>query len=66
MLMPTKREIDSEVTRLIAAHSAAMERYRQAWGTLDLRPAIREMEQTLRSLQEFAHEHAEMYNTYGP
>jgi hypothetical protein len=64
--MPTKRAIDAEVSRLIAAHAAAMERYRQAWGTLDLVPATREMEQTLRSLQEFAREHAEMYNTYAP
>jgi hypothetical protein len=64
--MPTKREIDAEVARLIAAHSAAMERYRKAWGTLDLMPAAREMEETLRSLQEFAREHAEMYNTYAP
>ncbi len=64
--MPTKREIDSEVARLIAAHSAAMKRYREAWGTLDLVPAARDMEQTLRSLQEFAREHAEMYNTYAP
>jgi hypothetical protein len=62
--MPTKREIDAEVARLTAAHSAALVRYRQAWGTLDLVPAAREMEQTLRSLQEFAREHAEMYNTY--
>jgi len=64
--MPTKREIDSEVTRLIAAHAAAMERYRGAWGTLDLGPAVRDMEQTLRSLQEFAREHAEMYKAYPP
>ncbi len=64
--MPTKREIDAEVARLIAAHSAAMERYRKAWGTLDLAPAARDMEQTLRSLQDFAREHAEMYNTYAP
>ncbi len=64
--MPTKREIDAEVSRLIAAHAAAMERYRRAWGTLDLVPAARDMEQTLRSLQEFAREHAEMYNTYAP
>jgi hypothetical protein len=64
--MPTKREIHAEVSRLIAAHAAAMERYRKAWGTLDLTPAVRDLEQTLRSLQEFAHEHAEMYNTYSP
>jgi len=62
--VPTKREIDAEVLRLIAAHAAAMERYRKAWGTLDLMPAVLDMEQTLRSLQEFAREHAEMYNTY--
>lgn len=43
-----------------------MERYRKAWGTLDLPPAVRDMEQTLRSLHEFAREHAEMYNTYPP
>lgn len=64
--MTTRHEIDSEVVRLIAAHAAAMERYRKAWGTLDLTPAVRDMEQTLRSLQEFAREHAEMYNTYPP
>jgi hypothetical protein len=64
--MPTKSEIDFEVVRLIAAHAAAMERYRKAWGTLDLMPALRDMEQTLRSLQDFAREHAEMYNTYSP
>lgn len=64
--MTTRREVDLEVARLIAAHAAAMERYRKAWGTLDLMPALRDMEQTLRSLQEFAREHAEMYNTYSP
>ena len=64
--MPTKREINAEVSRLIAAHAAAMERYRKAWGTLDLTPAVRDLEQTLRSLQEFAREHGEMYNTYSP
>jgi len=64
--MPTKRQIDAEVSRLIDAHHAAMERYRNAWGTLDLIPAARDMDQTLRSLQEFAREHAEMYNTYAP
>lgn len=52
--------------RLIAAHAAAMERYRTAWGTLDLIPAGRDMEQTLRDLQYFTSEHAEMYNTYAP
>jgi len=41
--MPTKREIDAEVARLIAVHAAAMERYRTAWGTLDLMPAARDM-----------------------
>lgn len=64
--MPTKREINLEVSRLIAAHAAAMERYRKAWGTLDLIPAARDMEQTLQSLQEFAREHGPMYNTYSP
>jgi predicted secreted Zn-dependent protease len=64
--MPTKREIDSEVARLIDAHAASMERYRRAWGNLDLVPAARDMEQTLQSLQEFAREHAQMYNTYPP
>lgn len=64
--MPTQHEIDAEVSRLLAVHAAAMERYRGAWGTLDLVPAARDMEQTLRSLQEFAREHAEMYNTYAP
>jgi histidinol dehydrogenase len=63
--MPTKREVEAEVSRLIAVHAAA-ERYRKAWGTLDLMPAVRDMEQTLRSLQDFAREHAEMYNTYSP
>ena len=62
--MPTKREIDAEVARLIAAHAAAMERYRKSWGTLDLTPATRDMEQTLRDLRYFTSEHAEMYNTY--
>ncbi len=51
---------------MIAAHVAAMERYRKAWGTLDLIPAARDMEQTLRDLQYFTSEHAEMYNTYAP
>lgn len=64
--MPTKREIDLEVARLIAAHAAAMERYRKAWGTLDLMPAVRDMEQPPQSLQELAREHAPMYNTYPP
>ena len=64
--MPTKRDIDGEVTRLIAAHAAAMERYRKAWGTLDLMPAARDLEQTLRDLQYFTSEHAEMYSTYSP
>jgi hypothetical protein len=64
--MPTKRDIDGEVTRLIAVHVAAMERYRNAWGTLDLIPAARDMEQTLRDLQYFTSEHAEMYSTYSP
>jgi len=62
--MPTKREIDAEVARLISAHAAAMERYRKAWGTLDLTPATRDMEQTLLDLRYFTSEHAEMYNTY--
>lgn len=62
--MPTKREIDAEVAKLIAAHAAALERYRKGWGTLDLMPSVREMEQALRNLQDFAREHAEMYNTY--
>jgi len=62
--MPTKREIDAEVARLIDAHSVAMERYRKAWGTLDLITAVQDMEQTLRSMQQFAREQAEMYNTY--
>jgi hypothetical protein len=64
--MTTRREIDVEVVRLIAAHVAAVERYRKAWGTLDLIPAARDMEQTLRDLQYFTSEHAEMYSTYSP
>jgi hypothetical protein len=64
--MTTKHQIDLEVARLLAAHEAAVVRYRKAWGTPDLIPAARDMEQKLENLHELAREHAPLYNTYPP
>jgi hypothetical protein len=61
--MTTKREIDSQVEHLLAAHNAAMERYRRAWGTADLVPAARDAEETLKRLKEFAELWAPGYNS---